>query len=79
MSWKWITLTLTAGVLSTIGFYWVLTPALPTAKISRIVDGDTFYIVFLSNSTTEKVRIWGIDTPEECFTNACLTRDCDFG
>ena len=38
------------------------------AEVVKIVDGDTIYIKWLSNNTTAKVRIYGIDTPEKYYT-----------
>lgn len=44
------------------------------AKVIRISDGDTIVVENLSTHQREKVRIWGIDTPEK-FTSKKLYRE----
>ena len=44
-------------------------PAQRSAKVSRVIDGDTFDVEF-EDGTTDTVRLLGIDTPETQLPNA---------
>ena len=37
-------------------------------KITRVIDGDTFHVL-LSDGSTDKLRLLGVDTPETATTN----------
>ena len=43
--------------------------SIPTARITKITDGDTFWVTFASGNR-EKVRILGVDAPETYSSNS---------
>ena len=47
---------------------WTATPV-PTARITKITDGDTFWVTFASGNR-EKIRILGVDAPETYSSNS---------